>query len=131
MTPMAQPDDHRRLLLVALAISIMALLFYLGAQPLAAGLFPAPWDKLAHFAVYGTLTALLQLGTASTQTWRVLVLVGIIGGLDEWHQMYIPGRAAELGDWLTDVSAAFITIIACECYMAHRVSADPPSRIPG
>jgi hypothetical protein len=39
-------------------------LFYLGAQPFAAGLIPAPWDKLAHLAVFAVLTTLLWIGTA-------------------------------------------------------------------
>jgi hypothetical protein len=34
-------------------------LFYLGAQPFAAGLIPVPWDKLAHLAVFAFLTTLL------------------------------------------------------------------------
>lgn len=35
----------------------------------------------------------------------VLLLVGALYGLsDEWHQMYVPGRFADLGDWIADLA---------------------------
>ncbi len=48
-----------RWLCLALAAAVTFQLFYLGAQPFAAGLTPVPWDKLAHLAVFAFLTTLL------------------------------------------------------------------------
>ena len=95
----------RRLCLV-LAAAIAFQLFYLGAQPIAVGLFPAPWDKLAHFVVFSLITVLLLIGTAGRMPVIVIATVVAIGALDEWHQAWLPGRTADVGDFLVDVCAA-------------------------
>ncbi len=108
--------NRPRLLLIAIATVIIVLMFYLGAQPIVAGLFPPPWDKLAHFVTYATLTVLLRIGIGGDKPWLLVVLIGIIGSLDEWRQLSIPGRSAELADLATDVAAAVVTIKAYEWY---------------
>jgi VanZ family protein len=90
---------------LALALVIVFNLFFLAAKPFAAGLFPAPWDKAAHLAVYGGLTVLLWLGTGGRMTFTVIAAVVAVGGLDELHQAGIPGRAADIGDFAVDVLA--------------------------
>lgn len=97
-----------RALCLALAALIVFNLFYLGAKPFAAGLFPAPWDKLAHLAAYGSLTALLWLGAGGRMTFTVIAAVVAIGGLDELHQAGIPGRDADGADFAVDVLAGFV-----------------------
>lgn len=98
------PLPLRSLCLATAAATVLAL-FYLGGQPFAADLIPAPWDKLAHFFAYGGITLLIGLGFARGAPLQLIVLAGAIGALDEWHQMYVPGRSAGAGDWLTDVAA--------------------------
>ena len=76
-------------------------LYFGGAQPVAVDLFPWPWGKLVHSIVFGVLAA--SIGYASgLRGWRMVVVgfVGsvCVGGLDEWHQTYLPGRHGELGD---------------------------------
>lgn len=93
-------------LCLVLAAAIISLLFYLGAQPFAAGLIPAWWDKLAHLAVYAALTALLWIGTAGRMPLAVIAAVIAIGALDELHQAGLPGRHADAIDFLTDACAA-------------------------
>lgn len=124
-------EGSRRSLLVALAIAIMVLLFYLGGKPFAAGLIPSPWDKLAHFVVYGAMAALLRQGIPERPSWLLVLAVGVVGSLDEWHQMSVPGRSADLADLLTDVIAAVYAIGTCEYWTACRsarrgVAATPP-----
>src|SRR5258706_7229617 len=53
-----------RPLCLLLAAMVVFQLFYLGAQPFAAGLIPSPWDKGAHLVVYAAIAALLWLGSA-------------------------------------------------------------------
>ena len=91
---------------LAVAAAITFGLFYLGAQPAAAGLFEAPWDKIAHFLVYALLTALLWKAAAGRMPVAVIAAVILIGGLDELHQAGLPGRFASIGDFLMDVGAA-------------------------
>ena len=71
-------------------------------------------DKTAHFWSYFVLGVLVLRGT-SRATWRgvtigAAVLAWIIcaafGACDEWHQFYVPGREADVVDWLADTSGA-------------------------
>jgi len=67
---------------------------------------PAGWDKAAHFVTFAFITALLWRGTAGRAPLAVLAAVVGFAALDEVHQMFMPGRAAELNDFLTDACAA-------------------------
>jgi VanZ family protein len=91
------------------AIAVIFQLFYLGAQPEAAGLLQPPWDKIAHFFVYSTLTALLWKAAAGRMPVAVLAAVILVGGLDELHQAGLPGRIADFADFLVDAIAAVFT----------------------
>lgn len=94
------------------ALSITALLFYLGAQPFAVGLFLEPWDKLAHFFVFGTLASLLWVGNAGSKPLQAIAIVSLIGAFDEWRQASLPGRSMDIADLAVDISAAIFTITA-------------------
>jgi len=93
---------------IAWAITI----FILSAQPdlrLPSSL-PSS-DKVAHFLVYGVLGWLWARAIIlRCPKWAtVLVLLstlaftGIYGLSDEWHQLYVHGRSADLHDALADV----------------------------
>lgn len=114
-------------LCLALAALTVFLLFYLGAQPFAAGLIPEPWDKLAHFLVFGGITALLWFGTRGIHPWILVALVSAVGAADEWHQLYLPGRSAGLDDWTTDVAAAVTAVLLCQ-WLKARWGASPNSK---
>ena len=105
-----------RCLCLLLAAAVIFQLFYLGSQPFAAGLVPAPWDKLAHLVVYSAITALLWIGTGGSKPALVIAVAIVIGALDELHQAGVPGRHAEMGDFLVDVCAGVGTGIALLLY---------------
>ncbi|MEI6299827.1 MAG: VanZ family protein [Betaproteobacteria bacterium] len=94
-------------LTAALAITIN--MFWLGAKPVAVNLIPAPWDKLAHFAVFSTLTVLVWIGTGGRMPVTAIVAVVALGALDELHQGTLPGRSADIMDFLTDLLAGTLT----------------------
>ena len=96
------------------ATTLMVALFWGGSQPFAVGLFPAPYDKLAHSLYFATLSLLLWFGIGGR--WPVLLFVAVsaIGGLDELHQATLPGRVADVYDFLIDALAAGLTITALE-----------------
>ena len=94
-----------------------SLLYILGV--FVAGSVPMPaldlgpelsWDKVMHFLVFGgmlllLLRALAYLAPAWSACVKVLVGAGTasaLGGLLELHQAGIPGRQAELMDWVAD-----------------------------
>ncbi len=105
----------RCLCLFAAALVVINL-FYLGAKPIAVGLFVAPWDKVAHFTVFSLITALLSFGSRQRIPITIVLAVALIGGLDEIHQSILPGREADVWDFLTDVAAA-----VCTTYLLQRV----------
>jgi VanZ family protein len=109
---------------LALAAAVTFQLFYLGAQPFAAGLIPVPWDKLAHLAVFAFLTTLLWIGTAGRIPLAVIVTAIAIGALDELHQASLPGRVADAADFLADACAATGTGIFLFLLHARRKASE-------
>ena len=93
--------------LCAAAGLIILALFQGGGQPVAAAFIVEPWDKLAHFAVYGVITALLWLGAGGRAPGVVIAIVIAVGALDELHQINVPGRTADVLDFLVDACGAF------------------------
>ncbi|HEY5779521.1 MAG TPA: VanZ family protein [Terrimicrobiaceae bacterium] len=73
-------------------------------------------DKLAHFlyfAVGGLLLAWFLRRTLRWRGWKVtcsvLLTMALIGGLDEFHQLYTPDRSgADPLDWLADATGGFL-----------------------
>jgi hypothetical protein len=102
-------DYVMRMSCLLLALAIAFNLFWLGSKPVAVNLIPAPWDKLAHFAVFSALTVLVWIGTRGRMPLAVMVAVISLGALDELHQGTLPGRHADVLDFLTDVLAGTLT----------------------
>ena len=97
---------HQRVITVLVALGILVGLFGLGAQPVAVGLIPVPWDKVAHAAVFAVLAVAIGLASG-LRGWRMVLLAVLgallVGVLDEWHQMFLPGRQAGWDDLAADV----------------------------
>jgi VanZ family protein len=69
---------------------------------------PATWgDLAAHAAIYGLLGMLVARAAvrsgwpARRQRWA-WVVIACWAGLDEAHQLLVPGRSAEVLDWVAD-----------------------------
>lgn len=82
-------------------------------------------DKAAHAIMYGVLAAL------ALHAWpprrrplgsRLLLLVVIAGlaAADEWHQLYIAGRSADVLDWVADMGGAAAALALTWIVMALR-----------
>jgi VanZ family protein len=72
------------------------------------------FDKVVHATLYGVQGFLLYFAIrwpGQRPLWvRVLTVGGLLalfGALDEVHQIWIPGRSAEVADALTDAIAGF------------------------
>ncbi len=82
-------------------------------------------DKLVHILAYGLLGALVTRAVYFTTTWGLGRVFGasalfcILYGLsDEWHQSFVPGRDASIGDWLADgVGALLGTVVTLLLYV--------------
>ena len=85
-------------------------------------------DKATHAIMYGVLAALVAraLGPkAQVRSWLVGAAAGIAlsGARDEWHQRFIPGRSASLGDWLADAAGAGFVLLVSGATVWRRESA--------
>lgn len=104
-----KPALVRHCALVGLIVFV-ACLFIGGEQPGAGELFPAPWDKLAHIIAYGTIGILAGLAFPNSRWPWIVGLVVLIGGADEIHQIFLPGRHAGFDDWAADWVGAFFSL---------------------
>jgi hypothetical protein len=97
---------HFPAIAVLATLGIVAALFIGGRQPIAVGLIPHPWDKLVHTSVFALFAC--AIGLSSNLHGRHKLAAAffgalLVGALDEWHQMYLPGREAGGADFIADV----------------------------
>jgi len=76
--------------------------------------------KLLHPPLFAGLAACLLLTLTQGQWWRpgswqLYGLIGLITGgyaaSDEWHQSFVPGRSASVGDFLLDGAGIALVLI--------------------
>jgi len=106
-----------RALRIAALLALFVLvpgLFVGGAQPVAVGLIPVPWDKVVHGVLFAGFAGLIGLA-AGLLPLRRGVLLGlafagalVIGIADELHQATLPGRQAGWDDLAADAFGAVI-----------------------
>jgi VanZ family protein len=70
-------------------------------------------DKITHAFMYAVASFTWRRAIVSTRdaaTWRVVAGVSLLGAVDEWHQRIVPGRSADLFDWVADVVGAWLGV---------------------
>lgn len=91
-------------------VIIMSLIFYLSSLPgdeiIAAGLGPEKFHIGGHFAMYFFLY--LALYRATQSHWKSLLFLVAYSLVDEYHQIYTPGRTASLKDLIVDTLAGLV-----------------------
>jgi VanZ family protein len=117
----------------AWGVVVLWLAFQLSLTSLPGSMLPAvSWtfriDWLAHFCMYFGLGFLLarvwQLaGRRAVLLVGVWVAIGALGAFDEWHETFIPGRGAELMDWLMDMSGSAAGLVAGTLLMRQQWAA--------
>jgi hypothetical protein len=105
-------------------IAYCAFIFYLSSQTLH---IPGPGflyqDKLFHATAYGLLAFLaLQVSSSfanipNSFIWAWLYAVAY-GASDEWHQSFVPGRYADVWDWVAD--GVGVTVVLITIYLLRR-----------
>lgn len=109
----------------------MALIFYLSSFQRA----PLPdnvSDKLAHMGAYAMLGVLVVRGlagrlrvrlTVRLAVWTVVVTT-LYGVSDELHQMFVPGRSADVFDVMADAAGAFAAVGVCALWGILPIGSD-------
>jgi hypothetical protein len=118
---MAKPKMDRAARFAKLAIAWALLIFALSSIP--GGAFPASklfsYDKLLHAGVYAVLGAFTFMALPRSLSRRASVLVVLAGAIttlygftDELHQLFVPGRSADLRDVLADAVGGLLGAFA-------------------
>ena len=111
---------------VALWLALQVLLTSLPGKSIPIGL-PHPLDWAGHFCLYGGLGAFIARA-AALRRWPLhrLVWTGVLLSawalVDELHQLFIPGRDAEVGDWLSDTLGASVGLYVGTRLMSSRLA---------
>lgn len=99
-------------------LAYMAIIFFASAQPdMPLEGKTSISDKAIHAAAYFGLTMLAYRGALIVSLGSRLsalaqaIFVSLLYGLwDEAHQFFVPGRNAELNDWLADATGTLVAV---------------------
>jgi VanZ family protein len=106
-----RPTRGLRILCAVAAIAVIGQLLFLAEPPFAQRLVEATWDKGVHIVVFAGLAFLIWVAIGGRWPLLVWFLVLSVGALDEAHQIYTPGRTADLNDFLADGFGAAAVMI--------------------
>jgi VanZ family protein len=98
-------SNYLRIAAAMLVLAMILNLFFLGAQPVAVNLLPTPWDKFLHGTTFAILACGIGLASGMQGSRGLIIAICgalLIGILDEWHQVYLPGRHPSWDDLLAD-----------------------------
>jgi VanZ family protein len=87
---------------IAAAFFMAAILFLAADKTGQVPLLQDIPDKLVHGVYFSVMALLLAHGVGRTWWGIPMLLVPLIGALDEWHQLYVPGRDGSVWDWVAD-----------------------------
>lgn len=82
-------------------------------------------DKVVHATMYGVLGYLVggALAGEAGLAWVVaMAMIAAMAAGDEWHQEWIPGRSADVFDWVADVAGATAGLSLSRAAQARRES---------
>lgn len=92
------------------ALGWMCLIFLQSSKPGSQVKIEPPVDKAIHMGAFGVLAYLLALGAGRRlerhALWLIPLLALVLGGLDEYHQSFSPGRSVSLADVAADFAGA-------------------------
>ena len=106
-----------------------AVLFALSAQPNPLPFLPPELllqDKLLHGLAYTVLGALLVPGfrgagcSGRSAVLLAVALASVYGATDEFHQSFVPGRNADVLDWVADTLGAALGAAAATTLALRR-----------
>ena len=120
-------SNYLRITATVLVMGMILNLFFWGAQPIAVNLLPTPLDKFLHGVTFTILSCAIGLASG-LQGFRMLSVAFsgalLIGVLDEWHQVYLPGRHPSWDDLLADaigsLAGAALLILRCRSASKHN-----------
>jgi len=119
-------SSNRGWLAVGLWVALQVTLTSLPGKAIPVAL-PHPVDWFGHAGLYGGTGVLLARagilrGWAARRLAWMALLLSVWAALDELHQLFIPGRDAEVGDWVADTLGGSIGLYVGTRLMTSRVA---------
>ena len=83
---------------------------------------PSPIGHFSEYLVFGALlfNAMRMHVRPSCAVWSAIAIAAVYAVTDEFHQLFVPGRACDPADWLVDVVAACIASLLCYLIFVKR-----------
>ena len=108
-------------------VAVAALIFVASSRSHLAPTGVTHGDKVVHFAVYGLLATLIcRLGRGWRGAAWALLAASAFGASDEWHQSFVPGRSAEVADWVADSLGAALAVSLYAGWATYRRMLERP-----
>lgn len=113
-------EGRKKLFVYAPLIVYWTILFIATTLPVESIPTFAISDKIHHLVAYFILSALLYLTLIYQRKSKTLftnaplatiLLASIYGALDEIHQIFVPGRFADILDWLANFAGTLLGVL--------------------
>ena len=103
----------------------MGLIFGLSSVPFQGSepMFFRFQDKIIHILEFGALGILLARAVYFSDSgsrgryWACILAAALYGGLDEFHQMFVPGRSVQWSDFAADSLGA---VVCTWAWLKHK-----------
>ena len=119
MPSSSRPSGASRALVLWGPVALYALAIFIESSISRVPAFPSGFtDKDGHGLLYAGL-AVLVLRAASGARWEGVTLrtgaaavafAAVYGSTDEFHQWFVPGRTADVYDWVADYTGAVAAV---------------------
>ena len=116
----------RALRLWAPVVAYMAAIFYVSSlpQPVVPPGGDKPWHLLAYLGLGVVTVRAVAGGLSASIDWRTAVVAIAIAvgyaATDEFHQMFVPGRSADVNDLLADTVGVVLGTGLCWAWRHFR-----------
>ena len=113
-------EGRKKLLVYTPLIIYWIILFIATTLPVQSVPTFAISDKVHHLGAYFALSVLLHLTLIFQRKseflfnyapFAAIAIASVYGAFDEIHQIFVPGRFAEVLDWLADFSGAILGVV--------------------
>ena len=85
-------------------------------------------DKILHATEYGIFGFIVYRALAGQQKWPMIaryavlgasIAVCLYGASDEFHQLFVPGRVADVLDWLADTAGGLVGVLISTWWLSR------------
>ena len=105
------PAWLRALCFVAFLATLVQIFFLPRPAPAITDLI---WDKFLHASGFGALAFCLWMTVGFHAPWLNWIAITVIGSLDEFHQIFVPTRTADVLDVVADAIGAGLVTLALQ-----------------